>query len=243
MNPHFEIKQNKETLRITDTTQQYDEYSEETDLINCKFKYEDTITVNILEYHFINDEGNEESEVVSTSYTDHSLYLDEEYITIDKDGYYLVHHLILPTVDWLQQIGDTETQLFVTDGEKMYQVVNNQLVEQDSRVMIEINTENTTISRSVCPYFSVAFLYDCYMNYVKSIFNADINKCKSDSENSDVFGRDFLWMTINAIKYNVSSDLYLAAQQILQSINYCNAFCGQASAKMIVKTGSCGCSR
>ena len=32
MNPHFEIKQNKETIRITDTTQQYDEYSEEQDL-------------------------------------------------------------------------------------------------------------------------------------------------------------------------------------------------------------------
>ena len=125
MNPHFEIKQNKETLRITDTTQQYDEYSEETDLINCRFKYEDTITANVIEYHFINDEGNEESEIVSTSYTDHSLYLDEGYITIDKDGYYLVHHLILPTVDWLQQIEDTETLLFVTDGEKMYQVVNN----------------------------------------------------------------------------------------------------------------------
>ena len=83
----------------------------------------------------------------------------------------------------------------------------------------------------------------CSANYVKRIFNADINKCKSDSENSDVFGRDFLWMTINAIKYNTDADLYLAAQQILQSINYCNAFCGQASTRMIVKTGSCGCSR
>lgn len=58
------------------------------------------------------------------------------------------------------------------------------------------------------------------------ILNMNLLKCKSKNADLDnlIFKRDFVWMTINVIKYSVSLGQYAEAQRILEQVNTCNGF-------------------
>jgi hypothetical protein len=53
--------------------------------------------------------------------------LDEAYYKLESDGYYVIHHFILPTTDWLDSelekgssILDGEMGIYVSDCENIY---------------------------------------------------------------------------------------------------------------------------
>ena len=65
------------------------------------------------------------------------------------------------------------------------------------------------------------------MSLCKKIFEGINIKCLNN--NSDLFeaiyNRDFLWMTINVIKYHTEFGDLLEAQRLLETINSCNGLC------------------
>lgn len=232
-------------IRILDMS--YDEYIPEnqSDLDiyyqRNKYRYSDTATINII-YQFTTE--HEEGKIIDTLITSHCVHLDEAYYSIPKDGYYTIQHIILPTTDWLNFVIENgmvpSLSIFVTDGEKFYQYVNNVLVDVDPRVIAEIGLENTTISRTESKIFSLCNLQQCYINTCKQIFKKYNIRCLPNDYKSIVFNRDFIWMTLNVIKYNIDFGDYFEAQRILENINYCGGFCEQLSST--VQSG-CGCSK
>jgi hypothetical protein len=66
-----------------------------------KFKYSDCYTVNIISYK----KSTEDSKLLTTIITPHIvdgeiIYLDEAYYKTEKDGHYVIDHVIIPSVDW-----------------------------------------------------------------------------------------------------------------------------------------------
>lgn len=247
------------TLAITDLTQQSNEYINEKEsnvevyYKQNKFKYSETCTINILQKNYFSEQENGESyKIINTYFTDHCSYLDEQYIKLDQDGYYTIYHIILPTVQWLEEELKKENNItkqkdfniYVTDCKKTYHYCNETktLTEVDSKLISQINYEDTTISRICYDYFNICKLFECYIKLCKSIFNNINLRCinKNSDVSESIFNRDFLWMTINVIKYHIEKKEFLEAERILESINYCNRFCQQDI--QTNKTSGCGCS-
>lgn len=89
--------------------------------------------------------------------------------------------------------------------------------------------------------FSTQYLYECYVNICKSLFNkvSDLctSKCEKQNSKDSIWKRDFLWMTINVVNYYVELSQLDSAQDILDRVlNTCNGIC-----KNSVNANDCGC--
>lgn len=237
---------------ITDLTQDSDEYiSEDTpqeDLeayysIN-KFKYTETYTVNI----FQKNTSEESMEIIDTIITCHGNDLDEVHYNLTPDGYYVIYHLIIPSLDWYleesskeESIIKSDMGIYVTDGSKIYKQTDGVLTEVNSYLIAQVNTEDTTLSRITLEEFSICHLFDCYLSLCKQIFNNISYRCLSKDNIEDlIFKRDFIWMTINVLKYYVETNQFFEAQRLLTEINYCGGICNEPTMQ---KKSGCGCSR
>lgn len=239
-------------ISIEDLTQETEEYVPE-NLENSdyeivryyNYKYSETYTINILQYN----ESSKQS-ISAITYTDHNSYLDESIISISKDGYYILYHLVLPTIQWLEnKLQDSNFDLniysgiYVTDGENIFKLVNNQLQKCDELELMYINTENTTISREEKKLFYFFDLYNCYINLCNELFDKSIVKCVN--ENTDLkdlrYNRDFMLSTINVIKFYIENNEYESAQLLLEKLNVCsNKICKQSTKYEYVS--GCNCS-
>lgn len=236
-------------LRITDVTQETDQYIPE-DLVEGKYskaryfnyRYSETCTINIVYYH-----SAEKDELFKTIYTPHCSKLDEIEVKLPKDGYYEVVHIILPTVEWLQnKLTDekfdlsTYSSIYVTDGQRVYKYYDNTLTECNIKEIVLINSENTTISRCFKDFFCIWFLQNCYVNLSKKVLSNTTSKCKNSNLSDAIFDRDFVWMTLNVIKYYIEFNQLSEAQNILEEVNSCNGFCNSPNKITNTKSG-CGC--
>lgn len=234
---------------ITDLTQDSDEYIDEkiTDTEpyyeQNKFKYSETCTINIIQRNQI-----DKSEIIDTLFTDHSSYLDEQYYQVQYDGHHTIYHCILPTYEWFQEemakednLTTKDIDIYFTDGENIYTYCDKEIKEVDPSVLANINTENTTISRIESDQFMIFQLYDCYINLCKILFNDLTIRCKKSSDFDEItYKRDFLWMTINVLKYQIELGNFSEAERILEEVNYCGGFCNDI--EMRYNNGSgCGC--
>lgn len=238
-------------LTLTDTDQYIPEEEVNQDNLriaytNNKYKYSQTYTINVINYISVN-----ENQLIHTIVNDHTIYLDEVFYSSDKDGHYVFNHFIVPSLEWLQeQISSSNTelltskQIFVTDGNDLYQYVSGELVKQNVQILQEINLENTTISGASREEFSICYLYQCYINLCKQIFEIGQIRCtnRNDDIQDLIFKRDFLWMTINIIKYYVEFNQLEEAQRLLETVNFCGTFCEQNNTN-IKYSSRCGCSR
>lgn len=240
-------------IRITDYTQDSEEYLPEDVLdeeelqsayVNNRFKYSYTCTINIIQYTSL-----EKSEIKKVIITPHDVFLDETYYQTEQDGFYTIHHFVLPNVFWLEEelskehnFLDNDIAVFVTDGKFIYQYVKDKLIKKDPEVLIMVNPEDTTISKEVKTVFQICKLYNCYINLCKKLLNLPLKRCANEYDDSSdlIFKRDFIWMTINVIKYYTQYDQLYEAQRILEMVNYCNNFC-QDDYKNPSKTSKCGC--
>lgn len=242
-------------ITITDYTQDQGEYAPDSATsmdayisVN-RWKYRDTITINLVEYHPINGSDS----ILHTSYNEHFCdgelgYLDEAHIQLNKDGYYTIHHIVLPTEKGMERMIkdgeisslDIDIKGYWFDNDKIYTTDdNNNTIEVSLDVLKSVNTEGTSISRQSEDFFSICYLWQCYIKLSKAIFNNTNFKCAISKV--DTFSRDFVWMTLNIIKYHVQFQEFMEAQRILESINGCSGFCENIST--ITNTTGCGCSR
>lgn len=252
MIPQIEIHETQKCgLHIIDTSRKTSEYIAEDQEVTTEqyqenvYKYSDTYTINIIE-----KVTTEKSTITGTIYSGHTDNEDEAFYTFPSDGYYIIHHLILPTVDWLEtqlqkdnNITTKNLSIYVTDGNCIYHWQDSKLVSVEPSILTQINQEGTTISRISIEQFSICQIFECYLKLSKTIFDSINMKCPSKTNLDDIrFKRDFVWMTINAIKYYVDNDQLLEAQRLLERINYCGGFCNSSDQSDTGSSG-CGCNR
>lgn len=221
-------------LQITDTTQEYYEYLEE-DNNNYvrlgRFKYSDTKTVNVIKYNPYNAE---QPTILDIIVTDHILegelaHLDEAHYPLQKDGYYIIDHIVLPTLDWLKNHINDEiikeySGIYVIDGEAIYKLIGESLEECNIEELIALeNPDITTISKASQETFSICHIHTCYLEQCRKHLETAIkNRCAK--QNSDL-QTDLLWLAINAIKYNIEFGYLNEAQSILEDVVGCNNLC------------------
>lgn len=174
--------------------------------------------------------------------------------TVKKDGYYNVNHIVLPTMDWYkntyQQQSDDyriayETIYIIDIDNKLYKLVEGEFVECTIKEIIERNHEGTTIEKCIIDVFYTGFLQMCYINYCRKLFQKLTKGCNYACAPEDtkdlIYARDFLWMVLNVIDYQISFKQYMEAQRVLEMTNYCGGFCQNQELNAGPSTG-CGCS-
>lgn len=243
---NFSIKnKEKNIIVITGLTQEGNEYLPEDSWIvrYYNYKYTDCVTINLIQR--ITTEG---TITFKTYFNKHDIWLDESVVELPQDGLYQITHMVIPTVEWLQNIIEVNPEtlkeyenIFVSDGNKIYQYIDQQLQEVTVELIAEINTNKTTISRGRNNTFSIWNLQKCYIQLCNLILQQKPLKCVKHIDNDIIFNRDLAWMTINMIKYYLGFGQIYEAQRILEQVNYCNGICKESKYKPKYQN-NCGCS-
>lgn len=218
----------KGKITITDQSKLYNQYLDEdldTAISPELFKFSETATLNVLTK--INISNIVLKEVLLD---DHKDITDSSSFKVEEDGYYLIDHVVLPNMNWFESATNDKLNYFntiyLTDGEKLYKIVDDSLEECSVREIIERNAEGTTLCKTKVDLIYTGNLQECYISKCQSIFDTHLNKCKGVSDNL-TFERDFLWMTLNIIDYLVCRKQFMEAQRIIENFNSCNGFCKQ----------------
>ena len=233
------------------------------------YRYEDTVTVNTLQY--VN--SNFENTWLTHSIVPHKLYSEKELedaaenqeldqkilndsslFSIDNDGLYKVDHIIIPTSEWLERLKESSEVLsefhdiYYYDwetGKIRHWKANGEDREISIREFYEVEPNNTFHTKVQLDSSAYPFLMDHLLQCFNGVVE-DLLKCVRNSSNcpsTDIVGkerdRDLLWMFINAIRYNLSWSRTLEAQRLLEQLNKCNTIC--SSNKPYKKHNHCGC--
>ena len=67
--------------------------------------------------------------------------------------------------------------IYVTDKEKIYKIVENELVECSIKEVMERNIEGTTLMKCKIDVFFTGHLQECYINHCKCLFDNLLGKC------------------------------------------------------------------
>ena len=190
----------------------------------------------------------------------YSNVVDNNYIALESkdisefqlknDGKLTAYHFIIPNKQWVNKF--TSELLFQTypiliyyDNGQFYKSIDGGVTSEiiTYEIIKEINPTTTNIAKCNKTTFSLCFLYKCYINYCKQVLEQDISKCIT--KDSDlVFRRDFVWMTINVIKYYLENGQLDEAQRLLEETMSCNGFCKSNILKYSLSNNTvsgCGC--
>lgn len=250
-------------ITIEDYSLEYDQYIQEDDEYQKYgyYKYSECKTINI-----ITKIDSEKSTLKDVLFHNHDqliedpikpvnqLYLLEKTdFTIKEDGYYNINHIILPTRQWLNDIylqnedykNQFESTIYIIgDDNILYKYINGELITCPAEEIIKVNCEGTTIEKCTIDVFYTGFLQMCYINYCKKLFQKLTKNCNYACIPKDVkditYARDFLWMVLNIIDYQISFKQYEEAQRILETVNYCGGFC-QNQKLNVGSSTECGC--
>jgi hypothetical protein len=92
-------------------------------------------------------------EIIITPHVDeeqHPIYLDEAYFKLDKDGHYIIDHLVIPNVQCVKEKTnplDYEVR-YACDGKKFYKIIGNLDTDCDLIEILESEAKKTTVSKS-----------------------------------------------------------------------------------------------
>lgn len=228
-------------ITVLDLAKDYRQYMEE-DVIEGTshdiYKYSESATLNT-----IIKISTKDATLLDVLLDDHSSEIDSCTFKVKDDGYYVVDHIVLPTLKWLDNTTEDFLEyydtVYVTDGEKVYKAIGKSLEECTVREILERNSENTTIMKCKIDIVYTGNLQNCYFNYCQQLFDTVLDKCKTGDENL-TFARDFIWMTLNIIDYLVCCKQYLEAQRIIETFMTCNGLCNSINTNK--NKFSCGCS-
>jgi hypothetical protein len=87
-------------------------------------KFSESYTVNV-----IKKVTSEKEEVIDTIFSDHIVGTDDAIsFDLDKDGYYMIYHYIIPSKAWIEAYDETKvdthvlnnTDFFYSDGVSVY---------------------------------------------------------------------------------------------------------------------------
>ena len=228
---------------IEDFSKEYGQYiPEELETIVSYdyYKYSQSVTLNCITKVSINS-----ITLLDVLLNDHKEYLDSCTFHAKHDGYYVVEHIIIPNLEWYNQATPQYKEyyetIYVTDGEKLYKEVEGVLQECTIREIMERNVEGTTIKKCKIDVFFTGHLQECYINYCKGIFNNLLNKCESEKD-SNIYARDFIWMTLNIIDYLIGFKQFMEAERLLKMFQSCGSFCNDKQLHGRKPGPVCGCS-
>lgn len=260
----FEININQGlngNIIIEDYSREYDQYIPE-DQISPevgRYKYSQSKTINVVMKITTKEETsltvllhNHDQIMEDPTDQERCVYdLERTRVVVPEDGYYHLHHLVLPTVDWYNNVylefqeyfeGSFDTIYFINNDNTFRKVVGGVVELCDLTEIVNRNCTRTTIKSCVVDLFYLGFLEQCYINYCKKLFNVlasnCCNPCKQDSNELE-YPRDFIWMLLNVIKYQVECKQYLESQRLLEMFNTCGGFCKQYN--QYERTTGCGC--
>lgn len=251
-------------ITIEDYSQEYDQYFPENQIIQeyGRYKYSECKTLNVIikinsgKITLIDVLLHNHDQLVEDPLNPGEFLYDLETtdFTIKKDGYYNVNHIILPTMNWFENTYNTqsddyrkafETIYIIGVDNKLYKHTEEGFVECTVKEIIERNHEGTTIEKCIIDVFYTGFLQMCYINYCKKLFTKLTKSCDCSCPSEDVkeltYIRDFLWMVLNTIDYQISFKQFMEAQRVLEMTNYCGNFCQNQELNAGPNTG-CGCS-
>ena len=225
---------------VEDYSKEYGQYIDENlEVITSydSYKYSECVTLNtITKIETCN------ITLIDVLLNEHSEELDSCTFKVKKDGYYVVDHFVLPNMKWLENATESNKEyyetIYVTDGQKLYKLINNELEECTIKEIMERNIEGTTIKKCKVDIFFTGHLQQCYINQCKELFDIMLNSCAGTV---DTFSRDFIWMTLNVIDYLIGFKQYMEAQRIVEVFKSCGSFCNQKK-PYVPKVTHCGCS-
>ena len=210
-----------------------------------KYKYSKTVTLNTILKVNIN-EAILQDVLIHT----HEDNIDVCNFHVDEDGYYVINHFVLPTKEWYDsylQSQDQELKDFIKEGiyfiqdNKLKKVVNNEIQDAEVKELLERNYEGTNILHCKIDVFFNGNLQQCFINYCKKLYGSLLNTCKPSNYDSDIYARDFIWMTLNIIDYLVGFKQFLEAERIIEQFKSCGGFCQNTDTHK--NYSSCGCSK
>ena len=230
---------------INDITEYIPE--ESTGTVKGKFKYSETVSVDILQYNKIQNPY-----YSNPIYTRHSEENNQVKIPVSSDGWFNVIHVVLPSNEWFEtelnkvkgSALDLYTTVYYSDGNKVYKYVGGNSEEVSINEVLEINPINTTVSKVSKNFVSICFLRKCYINLCQQIFNErSFSKCQSKNniDSELTYKRDLIWMAINVIKYLTECEQLYEVERIIEVIYGCNGLC--SSYDLSNNIDSCGCSK
>lgn len=252
-------------ITLEDYSKEYSQYFPEDQTIQeyGRYKYSESKTLNVivkinsgkivLEDILLHDHDQLEEDPMNPGTF---LYGAETVdFTVHRDGYYNVQHIILPNRKWLENTylkqsddyrAGFEVVYFIDDDNKIYKITNEGLVECTVKEIIGRNHEGTTIEKCIIDVFYTGFLQMCYINYCRKLFQKLTKGCNYNCAPEDTkeltYARDFLWMVLNTIDYQISFKQFMEAQRVLEMTNYCGGFCQNQELNAGPSTG-CGCSK
>lgn len=229
---------------IEDFSREYGQYiDEDLEVVTSydSYKYSQSATLNCVTKISMNS-----ITLIDVLLNEHTEELDSCMFHAKEDGYYVVDHIILPTLEWLENASDEYKEyyetIYVTDGEKLYKEVDGKLEECTIKEIMERNIEGTTIKKCKIDVFFTGHLQECYINYCKKLFDSLLNQCQSEANNDNIFARDFIWMTLNIIDYLIGFKQFMEAERLLAMFRTCGGFCNDKELHGRKPGPRCGCS-
>lgn len=167
-------------------------------------------------------------------------------LTIEKDGWYVIHHLLLPNLEWFNRARElggifyTYEAVYYTNENKYFKYYAGEVAEVTIEEIVNRNPLNTTISSYCKNYFSIFYLLNCYIKVSELLLSSNI-KCSNLNLSELTFNRDLVWMTVNIINYYVSLNDLEGANILLNRLDTCNGICLEVNKKY--NSNGCGCSK
>lgn len=253
----------KGNIIIEDYSREYDQYIAEEELQAAqygKYKYSQSKTINIITK--ITTESQSTLAVLLHNHdqliddpTDPGSYvydLERTSFKVDQDGYYHIHHLVIPTEEWYNEVyvnssDDYKSNFtniyFIDVNNNFYTVIDGNKQQCDLQVIVSRNCYGTNIEEQIVDIFYTGFLKECYIKYCKKIFatltKTGYNNCKQDQTTDLEYFRDLIWMLLNVLEYQINCKQYLEAQRMLEMVTKCGGFCNES--KSYDTHRGCGC--
>jgi hypothetical protein len=193
---------------------------------------------------------------------DHTCSFNDEYVfTAKQDGWFTISQYILPTDKWLVNVlaqkdgieylrniienQERDIYIFDTKNNIIQQITfkssgSDELVftPKDTLAVLEMNELLLgTIFKSTRNYVLMEYLWDCYIKNSRNVINgmAALSCNKTDI---DTFPRDFVWMTLNVLKYHAERCQFAEAARLIEELRTCNGFCNDETSSV---SNTCGC--
>lgn len=167
------------------------------------------------------------------------------------DGLYRVYHIIIPTVDWLQEYVDTfgccldkrYDSIYVTDYRDFYIYDDGLLIPVGIDEFISGPLHNSSAIIQDMFTFTYDHLKECLVKRSEKILSKVCSTKCPEKDNDDYYIRDVLWMAINVLQYLLDQGSYFEALHFLNTIKGCGNVCPEETKKCGNHVPSCGCKK
>lgn len=229
------------------------QYTEEITNEIGEFRYEDMVTINVLQS--ITSDG--EYTIKEVAYNLHT-GKDQSDFTFTSDGLYEITHILIPTIDWINlQNSDLFAKVswvYYYDNGEIKKMYNDEISGMNTiqnvniQELLDVNPESPDESgyypimyKDCVGSFCLCKLTECFHKLCRQLLSDFCGKCinKLNPSKELMYNRDLIWMAINAIKYAIELNQGYEAQRILESLDQCGGICGKLESQ---KSGNCGCS-